>query len=315
MTANALFCPLDHQGILAVLGEDAERFLQGQVTCNLKYLSASASSLGARCTPKGRMLSSFRILQVAGGYLLAMDSEILATQLADLKKYAVFFKQCSLSDASADWQRIGLLAADAALASLGCSLPAEDGGASELDGTLLVRLDAGRAELWVPAAQAASLLERLQGAGLTRGSQNDWLLAQIRAGIGEVTAGTRELLIPQMLNLQSLGGVSFRKGCYTGQEIVARMQHLGKLKRRMYRAAMSGEVPAAGAELFSPVHGSSVGEVVLAASAGDGQVELLAVLQENAVEDGRIHLGSLEGPALRLLELPYTIDGARDIQR
>ena len=315
MTDTALLCPLDHQGILAVTGSDAERFLQGQLTCNLKYLSPSASSLGARCTPKGRMLSSFRILQVADGYLLAMDGEILDAQLADLKKYAVFFKQCSLVNASADWRCFGLLNASAALSACGLSLPEEDGGVSTQDGLLLVRLDASRCELWAPAAQADELATRLSAAGLASGSSNDWLLGQIRAGIGAVTAGTRELFIPQMLNLQSLGGVSFRKGCYTGQEIVARMQHLGKLKRRMYRLSMTGEVPAAGAELFSPVHGSSVGEVVQAAGAGGEQVELLAVLQENAVEDGRIHLGSLQGPALSLLELPYSIDGDRDIKQ
>ncbi|MCQ3971415.1 CAF17-like 4Fe-4S cluster assembly/insertion protein YgfZ, partial [Klebsiella pneumoniae] len=109
---------------------------------------------------------------------------------------------------------------------------------------------------------------------------NRWLLDQVRAGIGQVFGSTRELFIPQMINLQALGGVSFKKGCYTGQEIVARMQYLGKLKRRLQRLLIEGrqdELPAPGVEIFSPVHGSSVGEVVLAASDTD-RIELLAVL-------------------------------------
>lgn len=152
-------------------------------------------------------------------------------------------------------------------------------------------------------------------AQLPQAPLNDWLLAQVRAGVGQVFGATRELFIPQMINLQALGGVSFKKGCYTGQEIVARMQYLGKLKRRLQRLRLvAAELPAVGVELFSPVHGSSVGEVVLAAQAGDA-IELLAVLQEDAVNDGRIHLGSSEGPPLTLLDLPYQLDANQEIQR
>ncbi|MNY52191.1 tRNA-modifying protein YgfZ [compost metagenome] len=126
---------------------------------------------------------------------------------------------------------------------------------------------------------------------------------------------TREQLIPQMINLQAVGGVSFKKGCYTGQEIVARMQYLGKLKRRLYRLAVDGEqLPAPATELFSPERSGSVGEVVLAAQSDSG-FELLAVLIEDAVSDGRIHLGTPQGLPLRLLDLPYTLDSNREIQR
>ena len=126
---------------------------------------------------------------------------------------------------------------------------------------------------------------------------------------------TRELFIPQMLNLQAVGGVSFKKGCYTGQEIVARMQYLGKLKRRLYRLQLvADELPEPGTQLFAPSHGSSIGEVVLAANAA-GHIELLAVLQAEAAEGGDIHLGALDGPALHLLDLPYELDRDREIQR
>ncbi len=313
MADSAYFTLLDHEGLLAVRGADAAKFLQGQVTCNLNYLSPTQSSLGARCTPKGRMLSSFRIVAVEDGYLLAMDRELIASQQADLQKYAVFSKS-KLSDESQDWVRFGLAGGDAVLSELGLHLGDASDSLSSAGQLLAVRLSDGRAELWAPAAEAARLQSHL-AAHLPQAPLNDWLLAQIRAGIGQVFGATRELFIPQMINLQALGGVSFKKGCYTGQEIVARMQYLGKLKRRLHRLRLIGApLPAVGVELFSPVHGSSVGEVVLAAQADDA-VELLAVLQEDAVKDARIHLGSNDGPTLTLLDLPYELDADKEIQR
>jgi folate-binding protein YgfZ len=313
MADSAYFTLLDHEGLLAVRGADAGKFLQGQLTCNLDYLSTAQSSLGARCTPKGRMLSSFRIVPVDGGYLLAMARELVEPQLADLQKYAVFSKS-KLSDESTAWVRFGLAGGDALLAELGLELGAGRDALASVGELLAVRLSDGRTELWAPAAAAERLHTQL-AAALAQAPLNDWLLAQVRAGVGQVFGASRELFIPQMLNLQALGGVSFKKGCYTGQEIVARMQYLGKLKRRLYRLRLSGaDIPAVGVELFSPVHGSSVGEVVLAAQAGDA-VELLAVLQEDAVNDGRLHLGSGEGPTLTLLDLPYQLDADQEIQR
>lgn len=314
MADSAFYTALTHEGILAIQGVDATKFLQGQVTCNLNYLDAGTSSLGARCTPKGRMLSSFRILAQGEGYLLAMAAELLEAQQADLKKYAVFSK-ATLSDASNDWSRFGLIGGDAMLASLDLALPTAIDSIARAGNLLAVRLGEGRAELWVPAARAAEIHELL-AASLNEGNLNDWLLAQIRSGVGQVFGATRELFIPQMINLQAVGGVSFKKGCYTGQEIVARMQYLGRLKRRLYRLALEGtDLPEAGSELFSPVHGTSVGEVVLAAHAESG-IELLAVLTDESVADGRIRLGQAEdGPTLRLLDLPYTLDSDREIQR
>jgi folate-binding protein YgfZ len=313
MTSHAFFCPLAHEGVLSVRGPDAGKFLQGQLTCNLDYLSDSHSSLGARCTPKGRMLSSFRILRQADGYLLAMSADLIQAQLADLQKYAVFSK-VQLADVSAEWQRVGISGLPAS--QFDPSLAAADtaDGVARSEDLLAIGLGPARFELWLPQARAEQQLQALQQR-LSQGSLNDWLLGQIGLGIGQVTAATRELFIPQMINLQAVGGVSFRKGCYTGQEIVARMQYLGKLKRRMYRLALDEpQPPLPGTELFSPVHASSVGEVVLAARQAQG-CELLAVLQEDAVADGRLSLGDIQGPRLRVLELPYTLDRDREIQR
>ena len=271
MSNPSFYCPISHERLLAVRGVDASKFLQGQLTCNLNYLDEQTSSLGARCTAKGRMLSSFRIVPQGDGYLLAMAAELLEAQMAELQKFA------------------------------------RHGEA------MAIRRADGCAELWISSTQAEEI-RTLLAVKLTEAPLNDWLLGQIRAGIGQVFGPTRELFIPQMINLQALGGVSFKKGCYTGQEIVARMQYLGKLKRRLYRLSLPGsELPAIASEVFSPVHASAVGEVVLAATA-DGAVELLAVLQQDAVSDGRLSLQSAAGPQLTLLDLPYTLDSDREIQ-
>ncbi len=315
MTDTAFFCVLSHEGVLAVRGADASKFLQGQLTCNLNYLDGQHSSLGARCTPKGRMQSSFRILPEGDGYLLAMDHELVQPQLADLAKFAVFSKS-KLHDESAEWVRFGLCEGDGALVNLGLDLPHTADMMVAAHGLIAVRLNDGRAELWARAQDAETTRLRL-AAQLPEASIDRWLLAQIRAGVGQVLAATRELFIPQMINLQALGGVSFKKGCYTGQEIVARMQYLGKLKRRLHRLAaqdIDAPVPTAGLEIYSPANGSSVGEVVMAASA-EGALELLAVLQQETAADGRLFLGSPDGPPLTLLPLPYTLDADREIQR
>ncbi len=313
MADSAFFCSLTHEGVLAVRGADAAKFLQGQLTCNLNYLSDTQASLGARCTQKGRMQSSFRILLQGDGVLLAMASELLEPQLADLKKYAVFSKS-KLTDESAAWVRFGLAHADQALSALGLALPVETDSVVRTETLIAIRVSPGRAELWAPAEHAESLLSQL-AATLPQAELNEWLLGQIRAGIGQVMPQTRELFIPQMLNLQAVGGVSFKKGCYTGQEIVARMQYLGKLKRRLYRLSLvAAHLPEPGTALFAPSHNSSIGEVVIAAKA-DQSIELLAVLQAEAADNGDIRLGSLEGPGLQLLDLPYALDRDREIQR
>ena len=224
------------------------------------------------------------------------------------------FSKSKLTDESAAWMRFGLEHGDAALASLGLNLPGETDSVVRNAGLIAIRVSPDRAELWAQADQADAIKANLSAA-LPETELNQWLLGQIRAGIGQVMPSTRELFIPQMLNLQAVGGVSFKKGCYTGQEIVARMQYLGKLKRRLYRLSLNAtEMPAPGTPLFSPSHNSAIGEVVIAAKA-DQSVELLAVLQAEAADSGDVHLGNLEGPGLQLLDLPYTLDRDREIQR
>lgn len=313
MADSAFFCPLTHEGVLAVRGADAGKFLQGQLTCNLNYLSDARASLGARCTQKGRMQSSFRILLEGDGVVLAMASELIEPQLLDLKKYAVFSKS-RLTNESASWVRFGVNDGDAALVKLGLELDQETDAVARTDTLIAIRVSPARAEVWV-RAEAADSVQQLLASQLPQGALNDWLLGQVRAGIGQVFEQTREEFIPQMINLQAVGGVSFKKGCYTGQEIVARMQYLGKLKRRLYRLTLEdGELPPPGLPVFSPVHTSAVGNVVLAARAGN-TLEVLAVLQADAAEGDSIRLGAPDGPALHVSDLPYTLDAKLETTR
>ncbi|MDY7218942.1 folate-binding protein [Denitrificimonas sp. JX-1] len=313
MTGCASFTVLNHEGVLAVRGADAKSFLQGQVTCNLAYINDERSSLGARCTPKGRMLSSFRVLLENDGYLLAMDSKILIEQLTELQKYAVFSKS-KLTDESALWSRFGLFKADDVLDTLGIELPTEINSTVHHNQMIAVRVSTDLVELWCKSDEGPCLRKRLLNL-LPQAPLNTWQLGLIRSGIGHVTLPVREKLIPQMLNLPALDAVSFKKGCYTGQEIVARMQYLGKLKRHMYRFKWVGnELPEIGASLLSPVHSSAVGEVINAAET-EGGIELLATALDDAVNDGRIYLEGNEKNLLELLDLPYKLDTEREILR
>lgn len=296
---------LEHEGVLAVSGPDAARFLQGQITCDVSALSVPSSVPGARCNPKGRMQSSFRLLrQGEDQYLLAMAAELVERQRAELAKYAVFFK-AQLSDESLRWTRLGVWGrdAEASLESAEIPVPSEVNGAIQYHSGLVVRTAESTFELWVEQDSVAPTIERL-GHSCSVANWEDWLAQRIRLGHGQVVDATYESFIPQMLNLQLLAGVSFRKGCYTGQEIVARMQYLGKLKRRMYRLHMSGdETPAAGSSILDSASARNVGEVVIAARSVDG-VELLAVLQKDAAQS-TLRLADINGPLLTLMDLPY----------
>ncbi|WP_339649419.1 folate-binding protein [Halopseudomonas pelagia] len=301
---------LGHERILCVDGIDAKRFLQGQLTCDVNLLANPGSTLGARCNPKGRIQSSFRLLHHAENtYLLALHKDVLESQSSDLGKYAVFFK-ASISDASPDWVRIGLWGPQAAQAlhHTGFTPPEHTDQVTTSPRGAVIRVPGiDRFEVWLAEETALPTLDLMQTIA-TPTALNAWLLLQIRNGLGEIDAATRESFIPQMLNMQLFGAVSFRKGCYTGQEIVARMQYLGKLKRRMFRLLMTGDQPLpAGTPIVNHASGQTLGEVVLSACAGT-QVEILAVLQKDAAQLVQLSAIDSEGPLLTIADLPYDIE-------
>ncbi len=313
MSQTTGFTQITQEGLLAVRGKDAKTFLQGQITCNLNYVSNDRSSLGARCTPKGRMQSTFRILPESDGYLLAMHHSLVERQLNDLKKFAIFSKS-TLIDESGLWTRFGLINAEAALIELGVSLAKETNSVARHNELIAVRVSENLCELWLKNQDAACYLKRLSGL-LEELNPNAWQLELIRCGIGHVTESNFEEFIPQMLNLPALDAVSFKKGCYTGQEIVARMQYLGKLKRHMYHFSVDDkQLPEIGTLLFSPLRSKALGQVISAAYAETG-VELLAVALEEAVYESEIRLAKEDGALLTPLTLPYSLDSEREITR
>lgn len=312
MSQTPGFIVLDHQGMLSVRGVDAAKFLQGQLTCNLNYVSHDQSTLGARCNPKGRMQSSFRLAMQGNGFLLSMDRKLVDKQLAELKKFAVFSKS-TLHNESSDWVQLGLTAADTVLQELGIELPGEPGAVNQHNQMLAIRINTQLAELWLPAADASCTIRQLTAA-FSQKDINSWQLGLIQCGLGHVTENSYESYIPQMLNFPALDAVSFKKGCYSGQEIVARMQYLGKQKRQMFRfTSASSELPSTGTALIQE-DGSKAGEVVSAAFSSEG-IELLAVVQTDLAQEQSLFL-ELDGkPALSLASLPYTIDVETEIQR
>jgi len=302
-------CDLSHFGLIRIHGEDARQLLQGQLTNDIEKVTPSISQLSSYCSPKGRMLASFRVLERDGDLLLMLPAERLETTLKRLRMF-VLMSKAELSDASADLVGIEI-SGDCAAELLPIDPPAEDDGVSTLDDYTVIRIPGDRPRyqvlgpneamqaLWTEAAQTATPI-----------SHRRWQLLDIRAGIPTVVDATAEAFVPQMANLQALKGVSFTKGCYTGQEIVARMQYLGKLKRRMYRAEIdSPQQPQPGDELFSEhsASGQGTGKVVSAAPSPEGGYEILAVIEISAADADKVHLGDPAGPRLQFLDLPYEL--------
>lgn len=301
-------------GLIAVRGPDAVAFLQGQVTNDLRELSATHTQLSSHCSPKGRILASFRVIQADDGLWLSLPRVQIPALLKRLRMF-LLRSQATLTDISDELICLGVIGEPAAPV-----LRAQFGELPELDGAL-VRADAGaliripgtppRWQVIAPVGAARDLwLALAPMAG--EADQGRWTLADIRAGLPTVLPETVEAFVPQMLNLQLIDGVSFHKGCYCGQEVVARMQYLGKLKRRMYHASVASDtVPAPGTLLFAPGSTSEQGpgQVVIAGRAGPGQVELLAVVELAAAAGGELRLGE-QGPVLTLQAPPYGLPEA-----
>ncbi|MEX2961408.1 folate-binding protein YgfZ [Microbulbifer sp. TYP-18] len=302
---------LSPMGAVSVTGADSQKFLQGQFTCDLVNLPDHHTTLGAHCNPKGRVISAFFALKVArDDFVLCMPRDLAAVATAALARYSVFFK-ADLCDISADHQWLGLQGAEAVRHA------AELLGLEGLDSGTVVpfEIDSSRAlafavspqqvAILVPRAQAEELWQRLESHAQAA-SYGNWLGQQIAAGIPQLHTDTSEAFIPQMLNLHVLDGVSFKKGCYTGQEVVARLQYRGATKRRMFRARCEpGPLPTPGTDIRIGEH-RPAGEVLTAAPVAGG-IELLAVLNNAlvAVEDP---LCLDDGRALKLLDLPYDAD-------
>ena len=297
---------LSHFGLIRVSGDDSRNFLQGQLTNDINAVTPELAQLSSYCSPKGRMLGSFWIFQRAGDLYLQLPRERLEAILKRLRMF-VLRSRVTLEDASDDLARAGL-SGDCAEALLPFA-PAVEKACLTRNELTVIRLpgDRPRFELIAPPGALAAMWPRIQARAEQTGA-DFWSLMDIRAGVPNVLEGAVEAFVPQMANLQLIGGVSFTKGCYTGQEVVARMQYLGKLKRRMYLAHIDAtERPAPGTEIFSPSSdsGQGAGRIVDAAPAPEGGFEALVVLQISSAEANDARLSDAGGPVLRLLALPY----------
>ena len=276
---------LPHLTVLELTGDDAQSFLHAQVPSDVRQLNAEKAQISGWCTAKGRLLTTFVVWPIANGYRLILASDVADAIAKRLKMYILRLK---VEVARLEDPVFGLLNPPAALGALG--LPSESWQVSQHDGVTAIRLDSTRVLLTGPQTALTAITSSLQ-----TGQTEAWLRADIAQGFPLVTQATSEHYVPQMVNLDKLGGVSFKKGCYPGQEIVARTHYLGKIKRHLYRVKAAQPL-AAGNEVRSAVlNGQACGSLVNTAPTEAGNDWLaLAVLQQDAIA-GAIYLETDQG--------------------
>ena len=303
--AECALSALGDLGLIRVTGSDARAFLQGQLTCNLDEVNSQQSRLGAYCTPKGRALALFMVFEHAGDLYLQLPLERLEPVL---KRLSMFVLRSDVSLTQVTDSPVCMGISGRCVAEFFPQLPAEY-HAEPQDRMTIIRMPGTTERVLVVAdgEQAGDWLTR-HAQRMTLVNDDFWHLMDIRAGAANVYENTTEAFVPQMLNLQLLNGISFTKGCYTGQEVVARMKYLGQLKRRMYQAGFSStSAPRIGDELYSASSssGQGAGKIVDVRTTPEGYYEALVVAQIASVDADDLHLGSADGPKLRLSEPPY----------
>ena len=290
--------PLAHLGLIRARGSDARTFLQGQLTNDVAGLGLSQARLAGFCSAKGRLQASFIVWKLADDdLLLACAASLLPATLKRLSMFVLRAK-CKLTDASAELSVFGATGVSAA--ALVGDTPAW-GLRSAFGGTLIRLPDVdgvARALLAVSPADAPS----------AEASPEAWHLFEVRSGIPTIEAATVEQFVPQMLNYELIGGVDFQKGCYPGQEVVARSQYRGTIKRRMFlfecdAAAQPGQEVFHSADPEQPA-GRVVNAATLPGGAGSA---VLVEVKLVALDGGSLHLSNADGAVLRLGKLPYAV--------
>jgi folate-binding protein YgfZ len=308
--SNTSYYELTHLGVLQATGADTSGFLQGQLTNDIRDLDNGTSQLGAYCSHKGRMIAIMRLLKQGDNILMLLPPERIEPVSTRLRMF-VLMSKVELANISDTSRTIGLTG-EAAATLLGDEAPAEiDAVTCADDGVCIIRIASGNdVPRFMLTGSNSALDNRISQFGddvVEKGELNEWLLQDIRAGLPMVFEQTVEAFVPQMANMHLVNGVSFTKGCYTGQEVVARMQYLGSLKRRMYRVAIDADCPAPGTGLHAPGSKSAqgAGKVMLAAATPEGNCEALIVTEIASADEGSVHLVDDNGPLLHFLDLPY----------
>jgi tRNA-modifying protein YgfZ len=304
--------PLSDLGLIAATGEEAAHFLHNQITNDVEHLGTQEARLAGYCSPKGRLLATFLMWKSADAIMLQLPRQIQPAVQKRLQMFVLRAK-VKLNDVTDSHAVLGLggEACTDALAPWFPSIPGEPFAKMESEAGTLVRVaDAfgqPRYQWIAPLATAEQawpeLMKKLTPVGTAL-----WRLTDIHAGMPQITQATQEQFVPQMINFELIGGVNFKKGCYPGQEIVARSQYLGKLKRRMLLASLDTNTATAGMEVFSSEDPDQpCGMVVNAERNFDGGTDCLVELKIAATEGGSIHLGSAQGPVLAFGTLPYPL--------
>ena len=286
-----IISPLVHLGAIGFVGDDAKTFLHTQLTSDVRHLEADSAQHSAWCTPKGRMVASFLLYRDQSDFRALLSADLLE---AIRKRLQIFVLRAKvrISDLSDTYQLIGLAGpqAEAALQSAGLPAPGEALKTSAFADGTVVRLDSTRSIIVVRSDAARALWKKLVANARPAGTPV-WQWLDIQAGIPLITEATKEEFVPQMANFDAIGGVSFHKGCYPGQEIVARAQYLGKVKRHLY-PVRADEAMTAGTAILAPQDAlHPCGMVVNAAPAPGGGFVGLAVIQENFIAAGNLELG------------------------
>jgi tRNA-modifying protein YgfZ len=291
---------LSHLGVIRARGDDAVPFLQGQLTNDVAGLGMSEARLAGYCSAKGRLLASFFVWKAAPDeLLLACSADVLAATLKRLSMFVLRAK-CKLSDASAEVPLFGLSGA-AATRWFGAAAPSAGWRVGEHDGARVLRLpDAVGTPRYILATQATA-------PELPPLSLEAWRWLEVQSGVPLIEAVNVEQFVPQMVNLELVGGVNFQKGCYPGQEVVARSHYRGTLKRRMALFDTTAQAHA-GDDVFHDHDPSQpAGRIVNAAPSPRGGSSALIEVKLAALASGGLHLRSPEGGTLERRELPYAL--------
>ncbi|MDI9246132.1 folate-binding protein [Marinobacter sp. CHS3-4] len=300
----------DDQIIFRISGPGTDKFLQGQFSQQVEDATEQFSPRASACTPKGRAYCLTRMVRDGSDILIALPEALVEETVTHLRKYLMLFRGTSM-EAESDARLIGLLGAESANALLSgaaeqLSFPSDSARIS--GGHLIRTMDTAeglaRFEFWQTEELPADAHDAL--ARIPEHSRATWQASEIAAGVPGLTPDTRESFVPQMLNWQHLGGVHFKKGCYTGQEVIARMHFLGQLKKSLFRFSCPAgtETPEVGMALKN--EGRSVGEIVNAIGLSDGSSQCLAVVRHDAAEESLVTDAAPETP-LTLLPLPYRV--------
>ena len=304
---NARFTPLDHEALLQISGPDTLTFLQGQSTCDTGQLNDTHALTGLFCNPQGRAYADFLLVQLdEERVLLRLRRGIAVQTMETLGKYIAFSK-AALEDASGSWATYGLWGDDAADCVREVFGASPDARHTVTAGNRfrLVQLDDAGTAYECLLANDSEQLDRLT-AKVPEGTVGEWDALPIEAGIARLEQATAGEFVPQNLNYDLTGHISFTKGCYTGQEVVARLHYRGKSKRRVLVGSTETASPAPGDTLFAPGHGKPQGVVVNTADAGHGTTQLLVCTSPEHIETGLVTEGDAAKIALSLP--PYPLD-------